>query len=528
MPWWDKLVSGLAGTPRTDATESATSPPAAAAKDPEPSPPHGCASDRLAGVAPTHGAGPSNVGDEEWSEPPDSPGASGRASGGAESGCDGEEGEGEAGGGGKSEAAEAGAAPSTGDSAAVDGGELGEEGAVSAREQVLLNASDELECLFQRLGADHFSALECVCSAWRTAIRAARLLCHQSLLFPNEAHPLPRTPGGLQSPTAVAVLPAGELAVTDTGNDLLRFIDAASGATRLVVGRRRAFLSSKLPPATPHVEAELESPMGVVADVRGEHVFVADTLGHRLVKLRVSDGAELASIGAHGTGPGQMIFPQGVAVAHAPAELHGAGTAGELVYICDTENDRLAVFRASTLELAFLIGGSAAGVNDGWLKVGPTELRRPRAITAHVGPHGPRVYVAEYETHRISALGLDGSRLYTIGGKNTALGRFHSPFGLAVFDGRLVVAEGCNSDGRPSDEARRADWQRDQKRLRVLAIDEGNGVYSGSSARVVQVQVLHPREPNVEPRSLSATDQYLYMADFKGNTIHVFSIFGMR
>mmetsp|Transcript_38774 Transcript_38774/g.128380 ORF Transcript_38774/g.128380 Transcript_38774/m.128380 type:complete len:269 (-) Transcript_38774:31-837(-) len=268
--------------------------------------------------------------------------------------------------------------------------------------------------------------------------------------------------------------------------------------------------------------------MGVVADVRGEHVFVADTLGHRLVKLRVSDGAELASIGAHGTGPGQMIFPQGVAVAHAPAELHGAGTAGELVYICDTENDRLAVFRASTLELAFLIGGSAAGVNDGWLKVGPTELRRPRAITAHVGPHGPRVYVAEYETHRISALGLDGSRLYTIGGKNTALGRFHSPFGLAVFDGRLVVAEGCNSDGRPSDEARRADWQRDQKRLRVLAIDEGNGVYSGSSARVVQVQVLHPREPNVEPRSLSATDQYLYMADFKGNTIHVFSIFGMR
>jgi len=338
---------------------------------------------------------------------------------------------------------------------------------------VLLNASDELECLFQRLGADHFSALECVCSAWRTAIRAARLLCHQSLLYPNEAHPLPRTLGGLQSPTAVAVLPGGELAVTDTGNDLLRFIDAASGATRLVVGRRRAFLASKLPSATQHVEAELESPMGVVADARGDHVFVADTLQHRLVKLRVSDGAELASIGAHGTGPGQMIFPQGVTVAHAPAELHGAGTAGELVYICDTENDRLAVFRASTLELAFLIGGSAAGVNDGWLKVGPTELRRPRAITAHVGPHGPRVYVAEYETHRISALGLDGSRLYTIGGKNTALGRFHSPFGLAVFDGRLVVAEGCNSDGRPFDEARRADWQRDQKRLRVLAIDEG-------------------------------------------------------
>ena len=87
---------------------------------------------------------------------------------------------------------------------------------------------------------------------------------------------------GLTLPLTLALTSSGLIAPPQ-GNDLLRFIDAASGATRLVVGRRRAFLSSKLPPATPHVEAELESPMGVVADAAGDYVFVADTLQHRLV-----------------------------------------------------------------------------------------------------------------------------------------------------------------------------------------------------------------------------------------------------
>lgn len=90
-------------------------------------------------------------------------------------------------------------------------------GEMTAREQVLLCASDELECLFMRLGVEHFSALECVCRAWREAIRAARLLCHQSLLYPSEPYPLPRTTGGIKSPSAVAILPFGVLAIADTG-----------------------------------------------------------------------------------------------------------------------------------------------------------------------------------------------------------------------------------------------------------------------------------------------------------------------
>jgi hypothetical protein len=40
--------------------------------------------------------------------------------------------------------------------------------------------------------------------------------------------------------------------------------------------------------------------------------------------------------------------------------------------------------------------------------------------------------------------------------------------------------------------------------------------------------MLHPKEHNVEPRGLSASDKLLFMADRKGNTVHVFSIVGAR
>jgi len=79
---------------------------------------------------------------------------------------------------------------------------------------------------------------------------------------------------------------------------------------RLVVGRKRNFNNSKLPETTPHVEGELDNPMGVTADAAGTYVFVADTFKHRIVKIRVSDGVEVAAKGAHGIWPDKMIYPQ--------------------------------------------------------------------------------------------------------------------------------------------------------------------------------------------------------------------------
>jgi hypothetical protein len=53
------------------------------------------------------------------------------------------------------------------------------------------------------------------------------------------------------------------------------------------------------------------------------------------------------------------------------------------------------VFRATTLELLYIIGASAGGVNDEWLRSDPTRLGRPRAVTMHHARQGTRLFVAE-------------------------------------------------------------------------------------------------------------------------------------
>jgi hypothetical protein len=53
------------------------------------------------------------------------------------------------------------------------------------------------------------------------------------------------------------------------------------------------------------------------------------------------------------------------------------------------------VFRASNLQLLYIIGASAGGVNDEWLRAGPTPLGRPRAVAIHYASQGTRLFVAE-------------------------------------------------------------------------------------------------------------------------------------
>jgi len=106
---------------------------------------------------------------------------------------------------------------SCGGTGASSTGEPEPEAVGGAREQVLLSASDELEYLFKAVGVDHYPVLEAVCSMWRAAIVSARKLGHEYLLYPSEAYPQPRTPGGIKSPSGVCALPGGELVVTDTG-----------------------------------------------------------------------------------------------------------------------------------------------------------------------------------------------------------------------------------------------------------------------------------------------------------------------
>ena len=161
------------------------------------------------------------------------------------------------------------------------------------------------------------------------------------------------------------------------------------------------------------------------------------------------------------------------------------------------------VFRIDNLApIACIQGGSSS------------MLRRPRAIASAEG----RLYVSDYERFRIAVFSLTGEFMFNIGGRETSVGRLHSPFGIAIFGSRLIVAEGTNCDGRPcSGNADIQRWERMQRRLRVLSLDGA------------ELHLLRPLDPmSVEPRGLCASGGHLYLADKKGHTIHIFSFIGWR
>ena len=65
--------------------------------------------------------------------------------------------------------------------------------------------------------------------------------------------------------------------------------------------------------------------------------FVADTGNHRVKEISLNwfEESLVRQFGSYGSGPGQLLSPEGV---------HGRGTSGDRVFVADTGNHRIQVF----------------------------------------------------------------------------------------------------------------------------------------------------------------------------------------
>ena len=202
------------------------------------------------------------------------------------------------------------------------------------------------------------------------------------------------------------------LAVTDTMNHRIVLFRGLGGEVVRILG-----------------EGALRCPMGIVAHPKDRMVvYVVDMGSTRLLKMSLLDGRVMASVGSHGTGPGELRSPQGVAVS------------GRLIFVCDTSNNRVCVFEDSSFmglnfSHAFGTKGSAPG-----------ELLGPTGVAVL----GERVFVTERYNHRVSVFDDDGALVRCIGGhRSSAPGFFNEPFGVALLPpaGAAGAAEAGEADG---------------------------------------------------------------------------------
>lgn len=174
---------------------------------------------------------------------------------------------------------------------------------------------------------------------------------------------------------------------------------------------------------------QLNWPQGIAVDAAG-NVYVADTRGSRIQKFD-GQGVILGLWGSYGSGTGQLNCPRGIAV----------GPDGR-VYVADTENDRMEVWSGTG---GYLQSWGAYGT-------GPGQFKKPWGVA--VDPSG-NVFVSDESNYRIQKFTAGGQYLaeWTAPGPN---GGF-LPEAIAANQSFVYVFDGANyrllrftTDGSPA------------------------------------------------------------------------------
>jgi len=161
-------------------------------------------------------------------------------------------------------------------------------------------------------------------------------------------------------------------------------------------------------------------------------LLVADTHYSRIVEY-TADGQFLRSFGSYGRGPGQFIYPVGIA-----QDRQG------YLYVSEYgENDRIQKF-TSAGEFVKAWGGFGTA---------PGQFQRPGGIEITTNDV---IVVADAVNHRIQFFDTEGQLLKVIGKEGTGPGEFRYPYDVAVAGNTLYVLEYGNQrvqkltlDGQP-------------------------------------------------------------------------------
>ena len=166
---------------------------------------------------------------------------------------------------------------------------------------------------------------------------------------------------------------------------------------------------------------QFNSPSGMAAVDRDEHILVADSGNHRL-QILAKDGAHTGSIGHRGSGPGQFIDPSDVAV----------GEDGNIL-VADKNNHRLQLLAKDGTHI-WSIGSEGKE---------PGQFKYPCGVTID---RDGNILVVDKGNDRLQVLTKDGAHIRTIGrGVGGINGSFLNPYGVAVNgDGEILVVDSGN------------------------------------------------------------------------------------
>lgn len=236
------------------------------------------------------------------------------------------------------------------------------------------------------------------------------------------------TAAQLSAPAKVVVDAAGDLYIADTGNSVIRYVDAATGNISTIAGNGTAAYTGDGGAAT---SGSLNRPQGLAVDLGG-HVYVADT-GNNAIRY-FGKGGQISTFAGNGApgyaGDGGNVYGSRLNAPQAVL-LDGQGD----VYIADTGNSVLRMV-STTNRITTIAGqqGVNANAGDGSVATSAT-LANPSDIAMDAAGD---IYVAANGLVRM----IDGNgNISTIAG-TSASGSYSGEGGAAT--GAVIPAPASN------------------------------------------------------------------------------------
>jgi GT2 family glycosyltransferase/DNA-binding beta-propeller fold protein YncE len=211
----------------------------------------------------------------------------------------------------------------------------------------------------------------------------------------------------LDTPDGVAIAPDGDLIVADSHNDRIRRVDRPTRIITTIAGSGENGYDGDDKPAT---EAALNTPSAVAAAPNGD-IYIADTLNYRIRMIDAKTGLIHTVAGDGTAGSTQDVGDGGPATSahlNMPSDVALDPRTGDL-YIADMHHNRVRRVDART-HIITTIAGSGVWGNSG--DDGPAteaKLAGPAGVAVVNEPGGRvTVFIADFYNGHVRAVGPDG------------------------------------------------------------------------------------------------------------------------
>jgi sugar lactone lactonase YvrE len=250
----------------------------------------------------------------------------------------------------------------------------------------------------------------------------------------------------LNFPGAVAIDEQGHVYIADTMNHRIRKVDANSGLITTIAGTGQKRWSGDGGPA---VSAALNEPTALALDQKGR-LYIADQSNHRVRRLDLDTGIITTVAGTGEAGYSGDGMPAHEAALSGPSGL-AIGADGTL-YIADTFNGRIRKVDVETSVMTTVAGDGSEYRYQGNPHEFSTSLSRPYGIALEADGH---LLVTDSDSHLIrrwhrqkkiiTRVAGSGSAGYSGDGGLPLESCLNYPFGLAVdHQGNIYIADTFN------------------------------------------------------------------------------------